>query len=225
MNSEIGGKDMESDHGIVYARDLEEILESLRVPIVSIDAYKPDDRSDELTGNGIVPVNVRIEISKGDFNKETLENTLQSDVKYALTQFNSSKKYFAEPLETPLDLTLEEDRESFIAIVKTFGRAKHPTQIYESVTYFVNFLSLDRNLVEIQRTGAGRTSSGAFPGFCFWNALRVGVFKENQVEFEEGLQYNMGQLLSIPLVLGGIFLIVKALKNGLKPIKDQGTGS
>ncbi|WP_026945912.1 prolipoprotein diacylglyceryl transferase [Algoriphagus marincola] len=225
MNSEIGGKDMESDQGIVYARDLEEILESLRVPIVSIDAYKPDDRSEELSGNGIVPVNVRIEISKGDFSKETLENTLQSDVKYALTQFNSSKKYFAEPLETPLNLTLEENRDSFIAIVKTFGKAKHPTQIYESVTYFLIFLLLLGIWWKYKEQVPEGLLLGLFLVLVFGMRFVWEFFKENQVEFEEGLQYNMGQLLSIPLVLGGIFLIIRALKNGLKPLKDQGTGS
>ena len=42
MNSEIGGKDTGSDVGIVYARDAEEILSSLQVPIISIEAYKPE---------------------------------------------------------------------------------------------------------------------------------------------------------------------------------------
>jgi prolipoprotein diacylglyceryltransferase len=45
-------------------------------------------------------------------------------------------------------------------------------------------------------------------------------YKENQVDFEENMSLNMGQLLSIPLVLGGVVLIIIALKNGLKPIKN-----
>jgi prolipoprotein diacylglyceryltransferase len=33
--------------------------------------------------------------------------------------------------------------------------------------------------------------------------------KENQVEFEDNLSLNMGQILSIPLVLFGLFLIFR----------------
>ncbi len=50
-------------------------------------------------------------------------------------------------------------------------------------------------------------------------------YKENQVEFEENLTFNMGQSLSIPLVIAGIILVIYALRNGLKPKNIQGTGS
>ena len=38
------------------------------------------------------------------------------------------------------------------------------------------------------------------------------MFKENQVAFEDGLTYNMGQILSIPLILAGIFIFIRALR-------------
>lgn len=49
--------------------------------------------------------------------------------------------------------------------------------------------------------------------------------KENQVDFEEGMAFNMGQMLSVPLVIAGIGLVIYALKNGFKPKNIQGTGS
>ena len=36
--------------------------------------------------------------------------------------------------------------------------------------------------------------------------------KENQVGFEEGMTLNMGQLLSIPFILLGIFLIIRSFE-------------
>lgn len=42
-------------------------------------------------------------------------------------------------------------------------------------------------------------------------------FKENQVAFENGLPFNMGQLLSIPLVLAGLYLLF--LHNKIKDLK------
>jgi hypothetical protein len=35
-----------------------------------------------------------------------------------------------------------------------------------------------------------------------------------QVDFEQSMQWNMGQLLSIPLVTLGVFLVIRALKIG-----------
>ena len=142
MNSEIGGKDTNSDTGIVYARDTEEILSSLRVPIESIEAYKPTDRDAEINGTGIVPVNFDVVITKGNYTKESLESILSQDIKYALTQFNSSKEFLAEPLNTPLQLEVKEQATNYLVTVKTLGRVKYPTQIFEATGYFLIFLLL-----------------------------------------------------------------------------------
>ena len=40
----------------------------------------------------------------------------------------------------------------------------------------------------------------------------VEFFKENQTGFEEGMAFNMGQLLSVPFVILGVVLIIKSLK-------------
>lgn len=225
MNSEIGGMDTGSDYGIVYAWNTEELLSTLKVPLESVDPYKPDDRSNELVGNGIVPVNIDLKINKGGYSLEDLEVTLRRDLKYALTQFTSSKNYLAESPETPLNMSLIDKGDYYLATVKTFGRTKHPTQIYESLSYFVIFLVLFSLWYKYQYRLPDGILLGLFLVSVFGMRFVWEFFKENQVEFEESLQYNMGQLLSIPLVLGGIFLIVRALKNGLKPENDQGTGS
>ena len=47
-------------------------------------------------------------------------------------------------------------------------------------------------------------------------AFRDSIFaflKENQVAFEQGMMLNMGQILSIPLVLTGIVLLVRIYVN------------
>ncbi|SFG67665.1 prolipoprotein diacylglyceryl transferase [Algoriphagus hitonicola] len=217
MNSEIGGKDTGTDSGFVYAYSAEEVLQSLKVPLESIEAYKPEDRTEELQGNGIVPVNIELQISKGNFTEETLESTLRSDIKYALTQFNSTKTYFAEEPESELRLTLEEQSDKFIATVETFGRAKYPTQIYESLSYFAIFLILLAIWLKYKDRVPEGLLLGIFLISVFGMRFIWEFLKENQVEFEETMTYNMGQILSIPLVIGGVFLVVRALKSGLKP--------
>ena len=39
----------------------------------------------------------------------------------------------------------------------------------------------------------------------------IEFIKANQKDFESGMDWNMGQLLSIPLVVAGVFLIVRSL--------------
>jgi prolipoprotein diacylglyceryltransferase len=216
MNSEIGGKDTGSDVGIVYARDAEEILSSLQVPILSIEAYKPEDRISELQGNGIVPVNFDLEIAKGNFTKESLTTILSQDIKYALTQFSSSKEFLAESPTSPLQLEVQEEANRYVVTVKTFGRAKHPTQLYEAGTYFLIFILLLSLWIKYKSQLPDGLLLGLFLILVFGSRFLWEYFKEVQVSFEEGMQWNMGQLLSVPLVLLGIFLVLKALKTGIK---------
>lgn len=220
MNSEIGGKDTGSDFGFVYAWEAEDILATLRVPIESIDAYKPEDRQSELQNNGIVPLNIDLKIEKGSYSVDDLESTLRRDIKYALTQFNSSREYLAEPIEPPLNLTLTDKGDFYLATVKTFGRTKYPTQIYESLSYFAIFLVLFAIWNKYKERLPEGILLGLFLISVFGMRFIWEYFKAAQVDFEETMALNMGQILSIPLVIAGIILVIRALKNGLKPAKN-----
>jgi phosphatidylglycerol---prolipoprotein diacylglyceryl transferase len=214
MNSEIGGKDTNSDTGIVYARDTEEILSTLRVPIESIEAYKPLDRDGENIGTGIVPVNFDLVISKGNYTKESLESVLSQDIKYALTQFNSSKEFLAEPQDTPLQLEIKEQASSYLVTVKTLGRVKYPTQVFEAVTYFLIFLLLLSFWMKYKSRLPDGLLLGLFFILVFGARFGWEFLKEVQVEFEQSMQLNMGQLLSIPLITIGLIMVIRALKKG-----------
>lgn len=225
MNSEIGGKPTGTDSGFVFARDVEEILETLRLPIEEVEAYKPQERSAELVGNGIVPVNIDISVTKGGYEEQDLRTAIETDVKYVLTQFRSSKEYLAEDPSTPLDYTLSDKGGHYVVTVKTFGIAKYPTQIYEALSYFVIFLCLLAGWFKYKEQLPDGLYLGLFLISVFGMRFVWEFLKENQVDFEEGMTFNMGQVLSIPLVIAGIALVIYALKSGLKPKHIQGTGS
>jgi phosphatidylglycerol---prolipoprotein diacylglyceryl transferase len=225
MNSEIGGKPTGSDSGFVFARDAEEIMETLRIPVASVDAYKPKDRASELTGSGVVPVNFDIKVEKGGYSEADLKTAIETDVKYVLTRFRSSQKYLAESPETPLKFDLTDQGDHYLVSVYTFGVARYPTQIYEAVSYLIIFLIL----LWMWQKYKSRLPDGLFLGLFLISVFGMRFIweflKENQVEFEEELTLNMGQALSIPLVLIGIILVILAMKKGFKPYNDQGTGS
>lgn len=52
----------------------------------------------------------------------------------------------------------------------------------------------------------------------FASRFFIEFFKENQEAFEDGMLLNMGQLLSIPFIIVGVYFIVRALKKGPKDI-------
>lgn len=87
---------------------------------------------------------------------------------------------------------------------------KHPTQLYEALSYLATGIIL----LVLYKYANKKIYRGLLIGIFF-----IGIFlsrfliefvKENQVGFEEGMALNMGQLLSIPFVLLGIFLIVRS---------------
>lgn len=217
MNSEIGGKPTGEDSGFVFARDTEEIMETLKIPITKVNAYKPDNRSQELSGTGIVPVNFDIHIEKGNYAESDLRMTIETDVKYVLTRFNSSLQNFSESPENPLQFDLVDKGDHYLATIYTHGVARYPTQIYESVSYFVIFLILLALWVKFKSRLPDGLLLGMFLFLVFGMRFVWEFLKENQVAFEENMSFNMGQWLSVPLVAIGLVLVLLALKKGFKP--------
>lgn len=90
------------------------------------------------------------------------------------------------------------------------GQACHPTQLYEAFCYLALFGLL--------MWMYWRKNAECRPGLIFGTFL-VGIFlprffiefiKNDQADFEAGMLLNMGQLLSIPFVLVGLFFIIRA---------------
>lgn len=85
---------------------------------------------------------------------------------------------------------------------------KHPTQIYEALSY----LTLGLLLLWVYAKKLGKVYRGFFFGAfllgCFGMRFLIEFIKEPQVEFENTMTLDMGQLLSIPFILAGIGLIV-----------------
>lgn len=90
---------------------------------------------------------------------------------------------------------------------------RHPAQLYEAIACLI----LCFLLFWMWNKRKTQTPQGLLLGvFLIWVfGLRfvIEFFKENQVAFENELQFNMGQILSIPAVALGIVFLIYALKN------------
>lgn len=85
---------------------------------------------------------------------------------------------------------------------------RHPGQLYEAICYacffFVGWW--------FYRRRPERVGTGFFFGLCltliFTSRILIEYTKENQVNFENGMLFNMGQLLSVPFVVLGLYCML-----------------
>ena len=106
---------------------------------------------------------------------------------------------------------------------------RHPGQLYEALAYLVFFIGMiilyrwglkRRQEAEKPEFGVPKQTlplsypyhRGFFFGLCLTEIFTFRFFieflKENQVAFEEGMSLNMGQWLSIPFVLIGLYFML-----------------
>lgn len=91
---------------------------------------------------------------------------------------------------------------------------KHPTQLYEAISYTILGLILillyEKKLDKLKRG----TIFGVFLVALFGVRFLIEFIKEPQEAFEESMALNMGQLLSIPFIVAGVVLLVWSIQKG-----------
>ncbi len=133
----------------------------------------------------------------------------------ALIRFGNlmNSEIYGMPTTLPWGVIFERNHETI---------AKHPTQIYESLSYLLTFGVLLYMYWKTKAKDYQGTLVGVFFIMVFTARFLIEFIKEDQEAFEKGMMLNMGQWLSIPFVLTGIFLIIRAVKKG--PIIYKNTG-
>jgi phosphatidylglycerol---prolipoprotein diacylglyceryl transferase len=93
---------------------------------------------------------------------------------------------------------------------------RHPAQLYEAIAYLLIFIILI--IIYFRKNGKSKQGFlfGIFLIMIFAFRFVVEFLKENQSGFEEKMFLNMGQLLSIPLILWGIYLLFRKEKKVIK---------
>ncbi|NRT15381.1 prolipoprotein diacylglyceryl transferase [Flavobacterium sp. 28A] len=89
---------------------------------------------------------------------------------------------------------------------------RHPAQLYEAISYLVIFIIV----FSIYKSKKIKLGNGFYFGLSitliFIMRMLIEFVKINQVDFEEGMKLNMGQILSIPFIIMGIYFIIYSLK-------------
>jgi prolipoprotein diacylglyceryl transferase len=95
----------------------------------------------------------------------------------------------------------------------------HPTQLYEALAYVIIFVIL---CVMYFKKDIARKCQGVMFGWflilLFGARFLIEFIKNAQVEFEKSMILYMGQWLSVPFIILGIWILIKAHKDSLPRI-------
>jgi prolipoprotein diacylglyceryl transferase len=206
FNSEIIGLPTTNPWGVVFVSKFTDAITDPRVDregIVESVAIKPND---SLTSNSSrVPLNIYIFYKRGvvgdrprDFTDITARNLVS----------NNLNEYFdgAGANTQTRGQVLSDGKVG--ARISTYGIARHPAQLYESISCVFLFLFLFWIWSKHKENLPPGRLLGIFLIWCFGLRFVFEFLKEVQEPFEKGMILNMGQILSIPLVVAGIIIVV-----------------
>ena len=177
-------------------------------PVESVSFLKNENQQSGM--NGRMPINIYIFFKAGT-EQEAAAQFCSSNVKYYLTRLY---EYVDESPRSDLNYEIYTEKSgTLVAKVSTFAIARHPAQLYEAISYLLLFAFLFWIwLREKEKIATGKIF-GLFMVILWSLRFFYEFLKENQVQFEDDLPLNMGQLLSIPLVLVGIGVLIWSRRN------------
>lgn len=209
FNSEIIGKPTDSGMGVVFVNRLTEAVKDRQgdKEIIESIVYHQNDSLPRGT-NGRIPLSVYVFFKPG-----TQENAAHELMGYGESISYRLDEFFDGTADAHYELTTQKDG-TLAARLNVIGIARHPAQLYESISCFVLFLALYLIWSRYkQHLPTGRLF-GIFLIVCFGLRFVYEFLKENQESFENDLPLNMGQILSIPLVIAGIFVLLYSFRKG-----------
>ena len=214
FNSEIIGKPTDFPTGVVFAgRVTDALLRNQDNLLETVGVIK--DKVDTVAVNGQTPIQIYLFFKNG-VSREAVENYVNTDVRYILLQLSEFVKEIPS-VSINYEIVSEKDG-AWVAKVHTIGIVRHPAQLYESISCLLLFAILFWYWHRHQlNTPPGRIF-GLFMIILWCLRFSYEFLKENQEAFEYGLPLNMGQILSIPLFIAGIYILIQSYR---KPTTNQ----
>ncbi|MFL5728107.1 MAG: prolipoprotein diacylglyceryl transferase [Cytophagaceae bacterium] len=213
MNSEILGRQTLSDYGVVFVHsaqeNLTENLDKAYVKKVNIGNAKRDTI---IEGQKYAVLNLQIQGGK-NVTAESLNGYLKAENKIPSILWKPEESdppmdHVIPSLENPKIYYTEDKNGTITANTEVYGIPRHPAQLYESFScLLLFFLLLYLYNKKKERTPHGRIV-GLFLVILFTLRFLYEFLKEPQVAFEEEMQLYMGQWLSIPMIIFGLYVLM-----------------
>lgn len=211
FNSEIIGKPTDKAYGVVFVNKFTEAITDPRIDrdgLVESVVFKEND-SIPRGANGRVPLNIYLFFKKG-----TTELQASNFAGFSARNVLSNNLYeFFDAAGTNASSEVTTTSDGVVAArISTFGIARHAAQLYESIACVFLFVLLFIIWSRYKNDLPPGRLLGIFLIWCFGLRILFEFLKENQEAFEDNMALNMGQILSIPLVLAGIFILARSYK-------------
>jgi prolipoprotein diacylglyceryl transferase len=211
FNSEIIGKPTDKAYGVVFVNKFTESVKDSRVDregIVESVVFKSND-SIPAGSNGRVPLNIYLFFRKG--TTELQASNFSGFNARNILAHNLYEFFDAGGDNMTVDVTTTPDG-VVAARISTFGIARHAAQLYESIACVALFMLLFAIWSRYKNDLPPGRLLGIFLIWCFGLRILFEFLKENQESFEENMMLNMGQILSIPLVIAGIVILIRSYR-------------
>ena len=215
FNSEIIGKPTNLPWGVVFSGRLTHALEfqgDLTNPVSSTSIqFAPDSVAENPLMPklvGAVPMHLYLFFKPG-VTKEDAYYYVNSRVKGYLATL--SEHFFDDPTK-PTEFVYEKTGDGYSARVNLTGIARHPAQLYESISCLILFVVLFLYWNKHRNNLPEGRIFGIFLVVLWGLRFSYEYLKENQEAFEASLPLNMGQILSIPLFIAGVVILVRSFK-------------
>lgn len=207
INSEIIGKPTERNYGVIFTKPVENQIKN-QLPFVKEITFTETGQFQK-EGRPILKTSI---IFKNELYMESrIRKSIKKSLGFILPVNTHVGSHVINPLGSKVEHSFVRTPNSFELHLETVGIYRHPSQIYEAITY--GFIWLLIYFIYNKHRKKLRPGSlfGLFLITIFPARFLLEFFKENQVAFENNLYLNMGQFLSIPLFLYGIYVFFRNL--------------
>ena len=205
MNSEIIGKPSDLPWAMVFSKNTEMGLEDTFSDKIEDITIENTDHYQEARELNLPVVNVTIELEPRYFNGDTalINQFMHRQIFWALSHVNPADQHLL--LNSESSPIINGNTVQF----KCLGISRHPAQFYEALSSLLLFFIILFLFRKYENRPPEGRIFGLFLTYIFTLRIVYEFLKENQVAMEDGWLLNMGQILSIPMILAGIFLLLR----------------
>lgn len=221
MNSEIIGKPTDAPYAVAFVNS---ISQEANYYIQNIKGVEEGEKvrwskpSEEELGSLPKPtdpnaqwLNMSFSIADPNPNESLLKQFIHLQLWPRLQAGAESREHLViSPL--PQDVVINAFPEGTLITLPVQVITRHAGQFYEAISTFLVFLLLGGIWWRKRAAVPEGLLFGLFVILVFGLRILWETMKENQVAFEDQMSLNMGQILSIPLVIIGLLVVVRALR-------------
>ncbi len=202
FNSEIIGKPTYSNNGVVFARSITDVINKDK----KVEHITYQESKSPANGKGYLPLDILVDFKKDGTSEPQISDYLQQEIIPSL----KSSGYVRDHIDQrdAINYTVSGNQ----ALIKLYAIPRHPAQLYEAISCVFLFIFLYLLWTKYKANIQPGMFLGIFLIVCFGLRFLYEFLKKNQESFENDLPINMGQILSIPMIVAGIILLIWSLR-------------